>query len=131
MDLANDIAVGKVAHRALGRTAELFEQGYVAQERALEMRRHHEVRNQAANGVVAGQIVERAVEREQICSVQPDAKSFAVEDAPERLLHAAGIAEVNEHQVGTGIEIRDCRAKIGQQTCPHAGSKRGALARTS
>ena len=55
--------------------------------------------------------------------------SFEIEDAPERLLHVSGVAEVDEHEVGAGVEVGDRVAQIGEQPGTHAGGKSSDLPR--
>jgi hypothetical protein len=61
--------------------------------------------------------------------VQPDIDALKIKDAPQRLLDAPGIAEVDQDQVGAIVEIQDLLPKITKQFGTNAGRERCDLAR--
>ncbi|MEY9318897.1 hypothetical protein ABIF29_005696 [Bradyrhizobium elkanii] len=112
--LAQHVTVAIIPRRSFPGTAQLLQQGDVADQHALDVRRDDAIRDQALRGVVIGDVVEGIVKRQQIGAVQADADALAIENSSQRFLHACGIAEIDQDQIGAAVEIPDMRAKVGE-----------------
>jgi len=66
-----------------------------------------EIGNEAPLGVVAGKLVKGIIDRQEIQVVQADLDALDVEGAPERLLDAVGIAEIDQNEIAAVVEIRN------------------------